>query len=112
MVDGPYKFASRQRPQSFLSHIAYALFLYPVELFLSVAASVLRPIAPQLIPFAVFFLLVPLLVFPAVISGLYVWYSRAISWESPLFFQYGYVLPCSQSGYPLTSSKRWAPTLR
>jgi hypothetical protein len=89
MVDGPDKTVSRQREQLFSSRIAYALFIYPVEIFLSLVASVLRPIAPQLIPFAVFFLLVPLLVVPAVISGLYVWYSRAISWETPLFFQYG-----------------------
>ncbi|KAI9460996.1 putative adipose-regulatory protein-domain-containing protein [Lactarius psammicola] len=93
MVDGPDKPVSRQRQQSFLSRIAYALFIYPIELFLSTVASVLRPIAPQLIPFAVFFLLVPLLVVPAAISGLYVWYSRAISWETPLFFQYGDGLP-------------------
>ncbi|KAH9064335.1 hypothetical protein EDB87DRAFT_1766772 [Lactarius vividus] len=93
MVDGPDKPVSRQRQQSFLSRIAYALFIYPIELLLSVVASVLRPVAPQLIPFAVFFLLVPLLVVPAFISGLYVWYSRAISWESPLFFQYGDGLP-------------------
>ena len=92
MVDGPDKTVSRQRQQLFSSRIAYALFIYPVEFFLSLVASVLRPIAPQLIPFAVFFLLVPLLVVPAVISGLYVWYSRAISWETPLFFQYGCVL--------------------
>lgn len=98
MVDGPDKTVSRQRQQLFSSRIAYVLFIYPVEFFLSLVASVLRPIAPQLIPFAVFFLLVPLLVVPAVISGLYVWYSRAISWETPLFFQYGCVLPCTQSG--------------
>jgi len=86
---------SRQRQQSsFLSRIVYALFIYPIDLFLSLVASVLRPIAPQLIPFAVFFLLLPLLVVPAAISGLYVWYSRAIiSWETPLFFQYGDGLP-------------------
>ncbi|KAI0257668.1 putative adipose-regulatory protein-domain-containing protein, partial [Lactifluus subvellereus] len=66
-----------------------AIFLYPIELSLSIVTSALRPIAPQLIPLAVFFLLVPLLVIPAIVSGLYVWYSRAISWESPLFFQYG-----------------------
>jgi len=33
--------------------------------------------------------LVPLLVIPAIVSGVYVWYSRAVSWQSPLFFQYG-----------------------
>lgn len=111
MVDKP---VSRQRQQSFQSRIAYALFIYPLELFLSFVASVLRPIAPQLIPFAVFFLLVPLLVVPSVISGLYVWYSRAISWEAPLFFQYGYVLPCSQSGVSthILEAMGFHPTLK
>jgi hypothetical protein len=108
MVNGPNKTVSRQRQQF---RIAYALFIYPIETLLSFAASVLRPIAPQLIPFAVFFLLVPLLVVPAVTSGLYVWYSRAISWETPLFFQYGCVLPVTQ-GLLLTSIKRWTSTLR
>ena len=108
MVNGNDKTASRQRQQF---RIAYALFIYPIEFLLSFVASALRPIAPQLIPFAVFFLLVPLLVVPAVLSGLYVWYSRAISWETPLFFQYGCVLPVTQ-GYLLTSIKRWAFTLR
>ena len=98
MVDGLDKPVSRQRQRRFSSRIAYGLFIYPIELLLSFVASALRPIAPQLIPFAVFFLLVPLLVVPAVLSGLYVWYSRAISWETPLYFQYGCVLPRSQSG--------------
>ena len=106
MVDGPDKPLLRQRQQSFLFRIAHALFIFPIEFLLSVVASVLRPIAPQLIPFAVFFLLVPLLVVPAVISGLYVWYSRAISWETPLFFQYGYVLSCSGSGVSTHSRPR------
>lgn len=112
MVDGIDKPVSRQRQQPFSSRIAYGLFIYPIELLLSFVASVLRPIAPQLIPFAVFFLLVPLLVVPAVVSGLYVWYSRAISWETPLFFQYGCVLARSQSGVFTHSSKRWAFALR
>ena len=113
MVDGPDKTVSRQRQQLFSSRIAYVLFIYPVEFFLSLVASVLRPIAPQLIPFAVFFLLVPLLVVPAVISGLYVWYSRAISWETPLFFQYGCVFTLhSVRGIHSRPQKRWASTLR
>jgi hypothetical protein len=113
MVDGPDKTVSRQREQLFSSRIAYALFIYPVEIFLSLVASVLRPIAPQLIPFAVFFLLVPLLVVPAVISGLYVWYSRAISWETPLFFQYGCVF-LAQSGVPthILIAMDFHPTLK
>jgi len=88
MVD-PDKYLVRQTKPSFIYRIAYVLFLYPIELSLSLVASTLRPIAPQLIPFAVFLSLLPLLFIPAIVSGVYVWYSRAISWQSPLFFQYG-----------------------
>ena len=93
MADPLDKHLVKQNRPSFIFRLAHAIFLYPIELFLSLVASVLRPIAPQLIPLAVFFLLVPLLVVPAILSGVYVWYSRAISWQSPLFFQYGYALP-------------------
>ena len=92
MADPLDKHLVRQVKPSFTSRILHAIFLYPIQFFLSLIASALRPIAPQLIPFAVFFLLVPLLVVPAIVSGVYVWYSRAVSWEAPLFFQYGYVL--------------------
>jgi hypothetical protein len=92
MADPLDKPLVRQTKSSFISRLAHAIFVYPIELFLSLIASVLRPVAPQLIPLAVFFLLVPLLVIPAILSGVYVWYSRAVSWQSSLFFQYGYVL--------------------
>ncbi|KAI0304997.1 putative adipose-regulatory protein-domain-containing protein [Russula brevipes] len=89
MADPLDKYIVRQTRPSFVSRLVHAIFFSPIELFLSLIASALRPIAPQLIPLVVFFLLVPLLVVPAIISGVYVWYSRAVSWESPLFFQYG-----------------------
>jgi hypothetical protein len=92
MADPLDKPLVRQTKSSFISRLAHAIFVYPIELFLSLISSVLRPVAPQLIPLAVFFLLVPLLVIPAILSGVYVWYSRAVSWQSSLFFQYGYVL--------------------
>jgi hypothetical protein len=92
MADPLDKHLVRQTKPSFISRIARTIFVYPIELSLSLIASVLRPIAPQLIPFVVFFLLVPLLVIPAILSGVYVWYSRAVSWQSSVFFQYGYVL--------------------
>ena len=92
MADPLDKYLVRQTKPSFSSRLAHAIFVYPGELFISLISSVLRPIAPQLIPFAVFFLLVPSLLIPAIVSGVYVWYSRAVSWQFPLFFQYGYVL--------------------
>ncbi|KAI0271401.1 putative adipose-regulatory protein-domain-containing protein [Gloeopeniophorella convolvens] len=83
----------RQQRPSLVSRVAYTVFLYPMELLFSLVTSALHPIAPQLIPLVVFFLLVPFLAIPAVISGVYVWNSRATSWDSPLFLQYGDGLP-------------------
>jgi hypothetical protein len=91
MADPLDKYLVRQTKPSFTARLAHAIFIYPVELFLSLLSFVFRPIAPQLIPLAVFSLLVPLLVIPAIVSGVYVWYSRAVSWQYPLFFQYGCV---------------------
>ncbi len=92
MADPLDKYLVRQTKPTFSSRLAHAIFVYPGELFLSLISFALRPIAPQLIPLAVFFLLVPSLLIPAIVSGVYVWYSRAVSWQSPLFFQYGCVL--------------------
>jgi hypothetical protein len=92
MADPLDKYLVRQTKPSFSSRLAHAIFVYPGELFLSLISFVLHPIAPQLIPFAVFFFLVPLLLIPAIVSGVYVWYGGAVSWQSPLFFQYGCVL--------------------
>ncbi|KAI0286922.1 putative adipose-regulatory protein-domain-containing protein [Russula aff. rugulosa BPL654] len=89
MADPLDKYLVRQTNPSFSSRLAHAIFVYPGELFLSLISFALRPIAPQLIPLAVFSLLVPSLLIPAIVSGVYVWYSRAVSWQSPLFFQYG-----------------------
>jgi hypothetical protein len=91
MADPLDRHLVRQPKPSFTSRLAHAVFVYPIELFLSVISFVLRPIAPQLIPLGVFSLLVPFLVIPALLSGVYVWNSRAVSWQSPLFFQYGCV---------------------
>jgi hypothetical protein len=92
MADPLDKYLVRQTKPSFSSRLAHAIFVYPGELFLSIISFALRPIAPQLIPLAVFSLLIPSLLIPAVVSGVYVWYSRAVNWQSPLFFQYGCVL--------------------
>jgi hypothetical protein len=96
MADPLDKYLVRQTKPSFTSRLAHAIFFYPIELFFSIISFAFRPIAPQLIPLAVFSLLVPLLVIPAIVSGVYVWYSRAVSWQSSLYFQYGCVLPFDQ----------------
>ncbi len=92
MADPLDKYLVRQAKPPFSSRLAHAIFVWPGELLLSLISLLLRPIAPQLVPLAVFSLLVPLLVIPAIVSGVYVWYTRAVSWQSPLFFQYGCVL--------------------
>ncbi|KAI0068313.1 hypothetical protein BV25DRAFT_1778244, partial [Artomyces pyxidatus] len=61
----------------------------PLQLVLLLLAAGLRPIAPQLIPLVVLLLAAPVLLVPALFSGLYVWNSGAVGWEAPLSLQYG-----------------------
>ncbi|KAI0721221.1 hypothetical protein C8T65DRAFT_705269 [Cerioporus squamosus] len=48
-----------------------------------------RPLAPHLVPLAVFSAALPLIVFLSVGSGYLVWKSVAVSWETELYLQYG-----------------------
>lgn len=52
--------------------------------------SSLRPYAPQLVPILVFAFFVPLAILLSAFAGYIVWTNLSVSWESPLFFQYGY----------------------
>ncbi len=60
-----------------------------------------RPLAPHLIPLAVFSAALPLIAFLSVGSGYMVWKSVAVSWETELYLQYGYVPLCQSSEDPL-----------
>jgi len=52
-------------------------------------ARYVRPWVPRLIPLLVGFSIVPLLGFLSASAGFYVWKTAAVSWETPLFLQYG-----------------------
>ena len=53
--------------------------------------STLRPYAPQLVPILVFAFFIPLAILLSAFAGYIVWTNLSVSWESPLYFQYGYV---------------------
>lgn len=52
-------------------------------------ARFIQPWVPQLIPLLVGLSIVPLLALLSTGAGLYVWKTAAVSWETPLFLQYG-----------------------
>ena len=55
--------------------------------------STLRPYAPQLVPILVFAFFVPLAILLSAFAGYIVWTNLSVSWESSLYFQYGYAFP-------------------
>ena len=64
----------------------------PLVLTLRILAPLgrsIRPWVPQLIPLFVGISIIPLLALLSTGAGLYVWKTAAVSWESPLFLQYG-----------------------
>ncbi|KIJ68602.1 hypothetical protein HYDPIDRAFT_106814 [Hydnomerulius pinastri MD-312] len=56
---------------------------------LRLVLSLLRPIAPQLVPLVVCLALIPVIVFFSLFSGWYVWKNVAVGWEMPIYLQYG-----------------------
>ncbi|CAA7259917.1 unnamed protein product [Cyclocybe aegerita] len=80
--------AADDEPPSLLLKIASV----PLNLLLAVLSSgfsALRPFAPRLIPLLVCSFFIPLVVFLSVSAGWYVWKSLSVSWEAPLYLQYG-----------------------
>ncbi|KAL1707389.1 hypothetical protein EV121DRAFT_256036 [Schizophyllum commune] len=73
----------------------------------STGLETLRPFSPQLIPLLICTLLIPVVVFFSLVSGLLVWKSLAVGWEVPLYLQYGDgVQPYAQAQIPsLVSSQ-------
>lgn len=55
------------------------------------AYAILRPFAPQLISLVTVIVVLPILAFVSLSAGLVVWKTAAVSWEEPMFLQYGYV---------------------
>ena len=73
----------------------------------------LRALSPQLVPFAIFLLILPLLVFLAIAAGWVVWRAAAVNWNVDVYLQYGCVVPSTSSFMPTTfSGQGWNPTLR
>ncbi|CAL1695534.1 unnamed protein product [Somion occarium] len=95
--------ASREKEKDRLRHdiahdvggiasYAWPILRFPIRLFIDLVSSTVRlvkPLAPQLIPLAVFVLAIPILIFLSLSAGWFVWRSIAVGWESPLFLQYG-----------------------
>ena len=63
-------------------------FVLALRILTPIARS-LRPWAPQLIPLLVGLSIIPLLALLSAGAGFYVWKTAAVSWETPLFLQYG-----------------------
>ncbi len=59
--------------------------------------SLLRPYAPQMVPFMAFAVMIPALVFFSLSAGWIVWRSIAVGWETTLYLQYGCVTDCIYS---------------
>lgn len=80
----------------------------PMQLGLDLVWAVLRlfqPLAPHLIPLAVFSATLPLILFLSFGSGYLVWKSVAVSWETDIYLQYGCVTrrqrdECMSKAYP------------
>jgi hypothetical protein len=58
---------------------------------ISSGVNALRTVAPQIIPLFVFALLIPLIVAVSILAGWLVWKNASVSWEAPLYLQYGCV---------------------
>lgn len=74
--------------------LSYFWPLHPIRLFIDLTLAALRlvqPLAPQLVPLAVFSVSLPLILFLSVGSGYWVWKSVAVGWETEIFLQYGCV---------------------
>jgi hypothetical protein len=76
---------------------ALSVVFAPLQLLLralSFAFQLARPYAPQLVPIAIGLALLPLLGLGSLSAGFVVWKSSAVSWEHPVYLQYGYVCLC------------------
>ena len=94
--DGPhpvYSTGNESRPRS--SNLLTTVISYGV--------SALRAVAPQIIPLFVFALLIPLIVAVSIFAGWLVWKNASVSWEAPLYLQYGCVRCCMSLQTPIIS---------
>lgn len=68
--------------QQIRGHVIY-LLLTPVRM--------LRPYIPNIVPFLILALFLPLVISLSTISGWMVWKNVATNWQEPVWLQYGYV---------------------
>lgn len=76
------------------------IFYAPARLVISIFSSVftvLRPFAPQLIPIIFCFLFIPVSMILSGAAGFVVWRNVAVGWESPIYLQFGCVVPTLSS---------------
>ena len=72
-------------PPSLISRVIW----FPLTLTLRIFTPLVRPWIPQLVPLLVGLSAIPLLALLSTGAGFYVWKTAAVSWEAPLFLQYG-----------------------
>jgi len=76
-----------------LSGLIRTIVFLPIGLFVSTLSNaflLLQTITPKVVPLAVCFLFIPLLVFVSLSAGWIVWRNAAVSWEATIYLQYGY----------------------
>ncbi|PIL31563.1 hypothetical protein GSI_06265 [Ganoderma sinense ZZ0214-1] len=82
----------KQVAENTRSIFSYLWPIHPIQLFIDLLWAVARlfsPLAPHLVPLAVFSVTLPLIILLSIGSGYFVWKSIAVSWETELFLQYG-----------------------
>ncbi|KAK0464971.1 putative adipose-regulatory protein-domain-containing protein [Desarmillaria tabescens] len=78
-----------------------------IQYLLSLLSKFLKPFAPKIIPLVVFIFLIPLSLCLSGFAGWIVWKNVAVSWEYPLFLQYGDGLaPYAESSLPQLVSQQ------
>lgn len=82
---------------------------FPFALILRALAPLarsIRPWLPQFIPLLVGISIIPLLALLSSGAGFYVWKTAAVSWETPLFLQYGDgIMPYAEAPLPALSPR-------
>jgi hypothetical protein len=80
--------ASERPSPGLISRAMWFPFTLSLRILVPLVQS-LRAWVPHLIPLLVGFSIVPLLALLSAGAGFYVWKTAAVSWETPLFLQYG-----------------------
>lgn len=79
-----------ERSPGILKTLLFAPFNISLAILTTFLSS-LRPYAPKLVPLVIFSSFIPITIFLSTCAGLAVWSSLSVSWETPLYLQYGCV---------------------